>query len=275
MAESVTRYDMTPTNDSLDATKREYAEQPSSDFKNAEHTTIIWTPRFITLFSLILVIGLSAASMLAQAWSNNFFPSGDLMLAYLVPLFIGWAALAIKARSSWMRLGAITACFWTLLAALYFLINGKAIDPLNPLGLNLHDAMRCALLVSYIFLSLAYTPIKRWDTWFFVLVPLGLCALVGVQVMHRLADGHLIGTVEQSLSAKALYFSILVWWLRPSCWKKQPGPAFLFGLVPLLQLALVVINPGVTELIRVFVTQVAFICMLLGIVRLLQCEMLH
>src|SRR5260221_10758856 len=37
--------------------------------------------------------------------------------------------------------------------------------------------------------------------------------------------------LENSIATIALILCILVWWLRPTSWKTQPGPTLLFGSV--------------------------------------------
>lgn len=266
MAESASRYDMTSGNQSSHTPASDYSEQLA-----VNQAPVIWTPRFIIIFAIVLVIGLSVAATLTQGWSNAYYSVGKILLIYTLPILLGWGVLAKQTRSSWTRLGALVGCLWTVLAGIYFWYNRTTIDPTSPLALTLYDALRCALLVCYICLSLAYTSANRWDTWFFRIAPILFCAIVAVQMVHKLHSGHVIGDLEQVLSSKALYFSLFIWWLRPACWKRQPGPALLFGLVPFLQLTMI-LAPNITEIMKVFLTQASLLCMLLGILRLLQYE---
>lgn len=47
---------------------------------------VIWTPRFIVIFALILVVGLSADSLLVQARDNGYLAGNGILLAHLIPI---------------------------------------------------------------------------------------------------------------------------------------------------------------------------------------------
>jgi hypothetical protein len=153
-------------------------------------------------------------------------------------------------------------------------LNYGFIDPHIPTTLHLQAAIYSALALAYICISLANAPMSRSDIWFFRLAPLVIAAFFLAQLVLRFVFGRIPQGIEATIFSEILYFDVLVWWARPSCWKRQPGPTFLFGLVPFLEIALT-ISPAVTEEIKVFFTQVSLIVMLIGILRLLQCELRH
>ena len=50
----------------------------------AASPVIIWTPRFIIIFGLTLVLGLSLESILTQGWLNKYYSGQWIFLAYVV-----------------------------------------------------------------------------------------------------------------------------------------------------------------------------------------------
>jgi hypothetical protein len=94
------------------------------------------------------------------------------------------------------------------------------------------------------------------------------------------------------VAAAALFLSIAIWWLRPSCWQHQPGPTLLFGLSPLLLLTIAIPNSvlhepdfflaqlvsfriysyGANNETHFFLAQVSLLCLLLAAMRILKCE---
>src|SRR5215469_2025196 len=66
-------------------------------------TQIIWTPRFILIFALTLIIGLSIASLLTQGWLDAFYSGLWIFQVYVIFVFLGWIALLIFTHSSWIR----------------------------------------------------------------------------------------------------------------------------------------------------------------------------
>src|SRR3989442_283915 len=75
----------------------------------ATQSPIIWTPPFTIFFFLVLVTGLSAASMLTRGWLNGYYPAGWVLMAYTVVNLGGWISVSICARSLWVRSGGIFA----------------------------------------------------------------------------------------------------------------------------------------------------------------------
>jgi hypothetical protein len=251
---------------------------PGNDQLNSQiatqNTGIIWTPRFIVIVALILIVGLSTASVVTQGWFNNYYSSGPVLILYTVPNLICWIVLFRYARTRWLRCGIIFGYLWAMLTGLYYRLNYGFIDPHIPTTLHLQVAIYSALALAYICFSLAYAPMSRSDIWFFRLAPIVTGAVFLAQLVLRFVFGRIALGMEAIIFSEILYFDVLVWWARPSCWKKLPGPTLLFGLIPFLEIALT-ISPSVTEEMKFFFTQVSLIVMLIGILRLLQCELRH
>ena len=90
MAESVTE----PGTDSTEEPGRTILEPPDTDDKGQTTSptatttpAIIWTPRFIAIFFLTLVAGLSAESLLTQGWLNDWVPRAIEAARKLQPLW--------------------------------------------------------------------------------------------------------------------------------------------------------------------------------------------
>jgi hypothetical protein len=130
---------------------------------------VIWTPDFIVIFALLLVTGLSVASILTQGWLNGLYSSSKILLTYAVLIFGTWFTIVIKARSLWVRVGAVFSCIWALFNTFAITLS---IDPQASLIVHLNAATNSALLAAYICLSVARTPLRRWDNWFFRLAPI-------------------------------------------------------------------------------------------------------
>lgn len=260
-----------PTTDTVDRT-------PGNGQLNSriamQKTGIIWTPRFIVIIALILIVGLSTASVVTQGWFNNYYSSGPVLMLYTVPSLICWIVLSRYARTRWLRWGIIFGYLWAILTGLYYRLNYGFVDPHIPTTLHLQVAIYSALTLAYICISLAYVPMSRGDVWFFRLAPIVIAGFFLAQLVLRFVFGRIALGMEAIIFSEILYFDVLVWWARPSCWKRQPGPTFLFGLIPFIEIALT-ISPTVTEEMKFFFMQVSLIVMLIGILRLLQCEIHH
>jgi hypothetical protein len=276
MAESIT-HSIKNGNESLigesttDAVNRSSGNEQLNSQIATRHSEIIWTPRFIAIIALILAVGLSTASVVTQGWFNGYYSSAPVMMLYTVPILVSWIALHRYARTRWLRWGVIFGYLWTILTALYYRLNYGFIDPHIPTTLHLQVAVYSALTLAYICISLAYTPIKSGDIWFFRLAPIAMAVYFLAQLVLRFVFGRIILGMEAIIFSEILYFDVLVWWARPSCWKKLPGPTLLFGLVPFLEIALT-FSPATSEEVKFFFMQVSLIIMLIGILRLLQCE---
>ena len=287
MGESITKPGTYQTNQPEDAPGQNINVEgtPSTDSQPA----VIWTPRFMVIFTLALVFGLSIESLLTQGWLNRAYTGQWVFQAHVILICFCWLALLIVARSSWVRLGSIFGCIWAL-----FMTANITIDALNlhPGSLAHVSAATCiALLGSYICLSIARTPFSRLDTWLFGLAP--IAGILAVALIYFLTPAHArsLSTLESAIATVALVLSLLVWWIRPTSWKAQPGPTFLFGCVPALLLLLSIPGMGFNSsnyfLAHVvlhpisnlapnepgfFLSQVALLCLLLGTMRVLKGE---
>jgi hypothetical protein len=90
------------------------------------------------------------------------------------------------------------------------------------------------------------------------------------------------------VAAATVIAALLIWWARPSCWKQACGPTFLFGVVPLLQLLMAMLNnsahnffflqalaPHIStnaNLSNFFFGEFILLCLLLGCMRLAKSE---
>jgi hypothetical protein len=252
---------------------------------------IIWTPRFIVIFALTLVCGLSIESLLTQGWLNGYYTGLWVFQVHVIFVCLGWLALLVLAHSSWVRIGSIFGIIWALFMTLHIIINSLHTD----LALGVHalvNAATCiALLGSYICLSIDHAPTSRLDAWFFGLAP--IVGSIAVTLIYFLTptNERSLTTLENAIATIALVLSLLVWWIRPTSWKSQPGPTFLFGCVPFILLILALsakeFNPSNYFLAKVltqpipylltndsnfFFSQVALLCLFLGIMRVLKYE---
>lgn len=250
-------------------TQKEVLEEQTSTTVSSPPTSYIWTPRFIGIFALVLIVGLSSASLLTRGWVNNFYRGEWVLLVQTAGLFCCWSAGVVLARSQWVRLGSIFGCIWTLFTATSFVINLLPVNFQFALAAHLNAATNSALLCSYICLSIARVPFRRWDSWFFKIGPIvGIGAIVATRILSLSS----VRTLEGPIAAVALFFCVLVWWLRPSCWSSQPSPTLLFGLAPLLLILLTIANAADAEA-NFFFSQIVLLCILLGVIRVLQGEL--
>ena len=233
---------------------------------------VIWTPRFIILFVLTLVLGLSIESLLVQARDNGYLAENGILLVHIALISVFWIAIIVRARSPWARLGGIFGCIWAVFFSIFLVITLQRISPNAPVIPHLNAAFSSALLGCYICLSIDQTPFDRWDAWFFSIAPiLAACSVIAVFFLTP-ADGRSISTIEVGVVAIANILSLLVWWIRPSCWKTQPGVTFLFGAAALILLLLAI--PGLSDNdTNFFLRQVMLLSILLGAMRTLQGEM--
>jgi hypothetical protein len=252
---------------------------------------IIWTPRFIIVFALITIFGLSMATLLTQGWLDGLYSGLWIFQPYIIFIFLGWLTLLIISHSNWIRIasvfGIICSLFMTTYIAIFFFNSD--------LSLRVHaliNASTCiALLGSYMCLSIDKTPINRLDAWLFGLAPLIACIVVTLIYFLTPSIERSLITLENAIAATALVLSILVLWVRPALWKSQPGPTLLFGSVPLILLIRAlsdkVFSPSNFFLAKVlggpipylptnesnfFFTQLSLLLLFLGIVRLIQAE---
>src|SRR5690349_13512891 len=99
MAESMTR-----SKQHDKETLTQTAETPGVSAEDAQKdvpldsypSPIIWTPRFIVIFALTLVVGLSVASLATQGWDNHYYQPGWILLGNTAILFAIWVAIVIR-----------------------------------------------------------------------------------------------------------------------------------------------------------------------------------
>lgn len=248
---------------------------------------IIWTPAFCLTFALILVLGLSTESLVALSWQNGILATQWwFLLAHVIVLALAWLVLGSVTRSGWLQVGCVFGGIWTFFMGLNIFTNVQGLDPNAPLQSSLNVAICMALLGAYLGLSIGGPVLTRWDTWVFLLVPiLGAC---GTALIYLLTPQASILTTENALATAALIACCLLWWARPSCWRKGPGPTLLFGLVPAIALIAAASNASLHDffLLHVsnihsnprpetnnfFFAQVMLLCLLLGCTRLIKSE---
>jgi len=277
--ESVTQHDTSnnkgpdEVNTGLDQKEENQTRQPAVPTTSA---TVIWTPRFIVLFALALVIGLSVDSLLTQVWSSRLIRAPWILLFHLLLLFTCLIATTIISRSRWIRMGGVFGSIWIIFTAinsfLPLFVPIATLDLGSPIPSLLNATISSALFGASICLSIEHTLLTKWDIWFFRLALIGsTCAILLIYFITP-AVNRSLNVFESDVAALALVLSLLVWWARPSCWKVQPGPTLLFGLVPAIELLLSIPSIGKGS-INFFLTQVFLLCFLLGFIRLLQSEL--
>jgi len=131
-----------------------------------------------------------------------------------------------------------------------------------------------ALLACFICISIAYAPLQRWDRDFFFLAPILGGILVAVLFLHVPANMRSSLVLERYIATVEVWFCTAIWWLRLSCWRTQPGPTFLLGIAPIIQITLMQPINSYNET-TVFFSQVMLLSILLGTLRILQCELRH
>lgn len=294
MAESVTQQGT----DHTEKPRPELATQESEstgeysssiDAASTPQTGGVWAPFFMVTFAAIIVLGLSAEALFAEGWMVHFFVGQWIMQAHVIIVGIVWLALTVLARSYWVRIGGIFGCIWAIFMSIDITIISASRNPASPLIPHVNAAICIALLGAYLCLSMDQIPFHRWDAFFFGLVPIGGILAVALAYFLSPADARSLGLFEGYVAMTALVLSTLVWWLRPSCWKTQPGPTFFFGIAPLLLLllaipnigfnpsnfflALVVLGPPYTSTTiqaNFFFSEVVLLCLTLGALRILR-----
>ncbi|TMD59439.1 MAG: hypothetical protein E6I91_20320 [Chloroflexi bacterium] len=279
MTESITQQDTSNNkeaevvNTGLDQKEENQTRQFAVSLTSA---TVIWTPRFIVLFALALVIGLSVDSLLTQVWSSRLIRAPWILLFHLLLLFTCLIATTIISRSRWIRMGGVFGSIWIIFTGvnsfLPLFVRISTLELGSPIPSLLNATISSALLGAFICLSIEHTLLTKWDIWFFRLALIGsTCAILLIYFITPSAN-HSLNVFESDVAALALVLSLLVWWARPTCWKVQPCPTLLFGLVPAIELLLSIpsIGKGTTNF---YLTQVSLLCFLLGFIRLLQGEL--
>ena len=258
---------------------------------NVSHTQIIWTPRFIIIFALTLVLGLSIESLLTQGWLDVYFSGLWVFQVHVLIVCLAWITLLVLTHSSWIRIGSIFGIIWAFFMTLHINIYTLNTDLAFRVHALINAATCIALLGSYICLSIDKTLINRLDSWLFGLAPPIFCIVITLMYLLTPANERSLTTLENAIASTALILSLLFLWIRPTLWKSQPGPTFLFGCVPFILLILARsakdFNPSNYFLAKVlsqpipnlstndtnfFFSQVALLFLILGIMRLIQFE---
>ncbi len=238
----------------------------------SQQSTIIWTPPFIIIFALTLTAGLSLASLMTQGWDNRLFQPGWILLGNTAILGAIWVAITIRTRSLWGRIGSSFTCLWVIFTAINFSAGLLNVDAGLSAIAYLNAATNTALLISYIVFSTNGVSFRLWDRWFFRVAPIvgGCIALTGFFFPPPLIGP--VPSLASTTAAAALYLAIAAWWLRPSCWRTQAGPAFFLGAAPAILLMLSIPHTfnGSSNF---FFLQVSLLSSILGAMRLLQGEM--
>jgi hypothetical protein len=283
MPESITQSEMDHTTDAVvEIAPVSTTQTPENSTQLSETSSeqplptspkpVTWTPRFIVIFALTLIIGLSVASLLTQGMLNGYYPPQAVLLILVALALGGWIAVAILARSLWIRVGGIFGSIWAIFTGISLAISLLPIDPGSPILLHLSASTNSALLGSYLCLSIDRTPFYPWDGWFFRLAPiLGGCAVAAIYFFFP-TDATSFRNLESATITVTLILCILIWWARPSCWRSQPGLTFLFGMTPFILLLLTLPTLTDREGQFFFFTQVALLSLLLGILRTVQGE---
>jgi len=280
-----------PAQNAISQSTSDENPQPEEGAK-ATSPVIIWTPRFILIFGLTLVLGLSLASILTQGWLNKYYTGQWIFLTYVVLIGLCWLTLAIVARSRWIRTGALFGLIWTMFMLTNILIQVILVDPTQQVLADVNVVTCLALLGCYICLSIDRVPVSRWDAWFLGLTP--LIGIAAVALEYILVGDYSLFGLENNIATVALVLCLLVWGIRPSCWKAAPAPTLLFGSVPVILLILNAANVGFNAfnffLSRVvldghinlltreqdfFYSQVTLLCLLLGAMRLIKVSSAH
>ena len=296
MPDSAIQPDIDHTNDSENTvsanTTLNVEEMPQAALASSR-PVVIWTPAFIVIFVLTLVFGSSVEGILTQGWIYSYYTGQWIFQVHVILISLCWLAILVLARSNWIRLGSIFGCIWGLFMTLNITLIALHASSTSSVLIHVNAATCIALLGSYICLSINKTPLSRVDAWFFGLAP--IVGSIAVAFIYYITPAHVrsLNTLENAIATVALVLSLLVWWIRPTSWKTQPGPAFLFGSVPILLLLLAISNtigfvrfnmsnfflphvvlfPGpLTGEAHFLYAQVALLFLLLGTMRVLQHE---
>lgn len=254
------------------------------------NSRVIWTPRFMIVFGLALVLSLSLESILTQGWLNRYYAGQWVFQGHVMLNALAWVILLVVAKGRWTKTGAIFGLLWAIFMTANILV--QVIFPAIPLPALAHiNGVTClSLLGSYVCLSIDRFPVRPWDAWVLGLLPalgLALTALLFLTGADRS-----LSSLENAISTVTLALSALVWLARPTCWQAAPAPTVLFSFVPLTLLVLsnasagynaanffltrVVLYPvynATTTESNFFFSQVVLLCLLLGTMRLVKCEL--
>ncbi|HVB20949.1 MAG TPA: hypothetical protein VNG51_03275 [Ktedonobacteraceae bacterium] len=236
-----------------------------------ERGKVVWTPKFIILFALTLAIGLSADSVLTQGWVDGFYRAIWVLFGNLALLLGLWIGAAVIARSWWVRMGAIFGCVWALFSIINLVTMLFNFDLRTAVPAYLNATFSCALLGAYICFSTAYCELRRWDIWCFRLAMLIGFVFILVGLLFPSSSASIPAVLATDIGTIAAILSILVWWVRPSCWRTHAGLTFFFGASPAI--ALLLSLPNITNArVNFFLTQVSLLCLILALMRIIQSE---
>jgi len=230
---------------------------------------IIWTPLFIGVFGVLLVLCLSFASVFTQGWLNGYYSATAIYTLYLCLIGAIWIALLITTPGTWIRIGAVSGVIWSALQGFQFwLINSAHANQIS-LITSSATATDCALLITNLLLVTGYAPLRhKGEIWLVrLLFVIGIAIVVAGSFLSHSVNS-LFLTSEQYIAPVALLLTVTIWWLRPACWRTQPGPMFLLGGAAALYILISL--PGIKGEANFFFHQVFLIAMLLGGTRLLQ-----
>lgn len=231
---------------------------------------VIWTPKFILLFALALVLGLSADSLFTQGWIEGYYRAIWVLFGNFALLLGLWIGAVVVARSWWVRMGAIFGCVWAIFSTINLVTMLFNFDLHTAVPAYLNAAFSCALLGAYVCFSSAYCEMRRWDMWCFRLAA-GFGGIFIVIGLFFPSSNSIPAALATDIATVAAILSILVWWVRPQCWRTHPCLTFFFGALPAI--ALLLSLPDATNArVNFFFTQVSLLCLILGLVRLIQGE---
>lgn len=266
--------------------------QPAAEPAGKDHDqgSIIWTPRFMLLFAFVLVAGLSAESLLTQGWLNSSYSGQWVFQVHVILIGIAWLVLLVRARSRWVFIGAIFGLAWTACMTADITIQAAIGDTHVDVMEQVNILVCLSWLGCSICLAIDRSLLRPWDAWL-----LGLLPVVGAlasALLFLFSREYSLYSLERSIATVAIVFSAVVWFARPSRWRRAPGLSVLFGLIPVILLGMdaangwynsinfflarVVLYPQQSIGVRdtnFFFSQVALLCLLLGIMRLLKCEL--
>ncbi len=232
---------------------------------------VIWTPKFILLFALALVIGLSADSLFTQGWIEGYYRAIWVLFGNFALLLGLWIGAVVVARAWWLRMGAIFGCVWAIFSTINLVTMLYNFDLNTAVPAYLNATFSCALLGAYICFSTAYYELHRWDMWCFRLAIVigGVCMLVGV--FFPASSEGIPAVLATDIGAIAAILSLLVWWIRPQCWRTHPGLTFFMGALPAIAL-LLSLPDNTNARVNFFFTQISLLCLILGLIRFIQGE---
>lgn len=274
MADSVTQSEnnMVDTATVIVEETQAHGIQPIHDVeKKSSSSTTIWTPRFIMLFFLTTVVGLSIESLLTQEWLNKVLNADWILLMHALLILTILIVLSIKASSRWVRLGSLLGCAWAFFMGASYVSTLLGISGRSLIALQFQAVTACALLATYICFSTYRTAFRRWDSIFFWLIPLVGASAVAILYALSRNDPHHTRVLVGATTTILLSLCVAIWWLRPSCWRNQPCITFLFGIAALLHLLVPTMSNDSLGT-PFFFSQVSLLCILLGVMRVLQGE---